>query len=125
MSAQRPRRVGSLRDPDPARCHCRFRRLGCGISSQLAPESPAFNELITIRKTGPLDVEALHRALTKVVARHEAWRTTLRTADGVPHQFVWEATEVDLPLTDLTDLAPEDAVHSSHRDRRRRHAASL
>ena len=44
--------------------------------SQLAPGSPACNELITIRKTGPLDMEALRRALTEVVARHEAWRTT-------------------------------------------------
>ena len=79
--------------------------------SQLAPDSPAYNELITIRKTGPLDVEALHCALTEVVARHEAWRTTFRTVDGVPHQFVGEPAQVDLPLIDLSDLGPEDAVH--------------
>jgi amino acid adenylation domain-containing protein len=79
--------------------------------SQLAPDSAAYNELITIRKTGPLDVEALRRALTEVVARHEAWRTTFRTVDGVPHQFVREPAEVDLTLTDLSDLGPEDAVH--------------
>ena len=79
--------------------------------SQLAPDSPAYNELITIRKTGPLDVEALRRALSEVVARHEAWRTTFRTVDGVPHQFVREPAEVDLTLTDLSDLGPEDAVH--------------
>jgi hypothetical protein len=30
---------------------------------QLAPDSPVYNELITIRKTGPLDAEALRRAL--------------------------------------------------------------
>ena len=79
--------------------------------SQLAPDAPAYNELITIRKTGPLDMEAVRRALTEVVARHEAWRTTFRTADGVPHQFVREPTEVDLPVTDLSELGPEDAVH--------------
>jgi amino acid adenylation domain-containing protein len=79
--------------------------------SQLAPDSPACNELIMIRKTGPLDMEALRRALTEVVARHEAWRTTFRTADGVPHQFVREPTEVDLPVTDLSELGPEGAVH--------------
>jgi amino acid adenylation domain-containing protein len=79
--------------------------------NQLAPDAPACNELITIRKTGPLDTEALRRALTEVVARHEAWRTTFRTADGVPHQFVGEPTEVDLPVTDLSELGPEDAVH--------------
>ena len=93
--------------------------------SQLAPDSPAYNELITIRKTGPLDVEALHCALTEVVARHEAWRTTFRTcrrcassirpgANGsrsAPHRFV----------------RPESRGRRSpgHRDRRRRLAASL
>ena len=79
--------------------------------SQLAPGSPAYNELVTIRKAGPLDVEALRRALTDVVARHEVWRTAFRTVDGVPHQFVRKPAEVDLPLIDLTHLSLEDAVH--------------
>ena len=79
--------------------------------SQLAPGSPAYNELVTIRKAGPLDVEALRRALTDVVARHEVWRTAFRTIDGVPHQFVRKPAEVDLPLIDLTHLSLEDAVH--------------
>ncbi len=78
--------------------------------SRLAPDSSACNEVITIRKTGPLDVEALRRAFTDVAARHEAWRTTFRTVAGVPHQFIWEPAAVDLPLTDLTDLDPENAV---------------
>jgi len=77
--------------------------------SQLAPDSPAYNELITIRKTGPLDVEALRRALTRVVSRHEAWRTTFDSVDGVPHQFVHEPIEIDLPLVDLSHLSTEAA----------------
>jgi hypothetical protein len=80
---------------------------GLWYVSQLAPDSPAYNELIMIRKTGPFEVEALRRALTEVVARHGAWRTTFKTVDGVPHQFVGEPAEVDLPLTDLSDLDPE------------------
>jgi hypothetical protein len=82
---------------------------GLWYLSQLAPDSPAFNELITIRKTGPLDVEALRCALVKVVARHEAWRTTFAAVDGVPHQFVHEPMEVDLPLVDLSYLSAEEA----------------
>jgi amino acid adenylation domain-containing protein len=77
--------------------------------SQLAPDSPVYNELITIRKTGPLDVEALRRAFTEVVRRHEAWRTTFRTVDGVPHQFVHEPIEIGLPLVDLSHLSTEEA----------------
>ncbi|OBF90840.1 hypothetical protein A5791_16070 [Mycobacterium sp. 852002-51163_SCH5372311] len=79
--------------------------------SRLALGSPAYNELITIRKAGPFDVEALRRALTDVVARHEVWRTTFQTIDGVPHQIVRKPTEVQLPLVDLTHLSLEDAVH--------------
>jgi amino acid adenylation domain-containing protein len=79
--------------------------------SRLAPDSPAYNDLITIRKVGPLDVEALRRALTDVVARHEVWRTAFRTLDGVPHQLVREPAEVELPLIDLTHLSHDDAVH--------------
>jgi amino acid adenylation domain-containing protein len=79
--------------------------------SQLAPDSPAYNELVTIRKAGPLDVEALRRAFTDVLARHEVLRTAFRTIDGVPHQFVRKPAEVDLPLIDLTHLSLEDAAH--------------
>ncbi|OBI05579.1 hypothetical protein A5679_13430 [Mycobacterium scrofulaceum] len=68
------------------------------------------HEVVTIRKTGPLDVEALRRALTEVVARHEAWRTTFTTVYGSPHQFVREPAEVELPLTDLSELSREDAL---------------
>ncbi|WP_428340890.1 non-ribosomal peptide synthetase [Mycobacterium sp.] len=77
---------------------------------QLAPDSPACNELVTMRKSGPLDVEALRRALSDVVARHEMWRTTIASVDGVPHQVVREPAEVELPLVDLTHLKLEDAV---------------
>ena len=78
--------------------------------SQLAPDSRAFNEVIEIRKTGALDVEALRRALSAVVARHEALRTTFDCVEGVAHQIVREPAEVDLPLSDLSDLGAQDAV---------------
>jgi amino acid adenylation domain-containing protein len=68
-----------------------------------------YNELVTIGKAGALDVEALRRALTEVVSRHEAWRTTFDRIDGVPHQFVQEPMEVDLPLEDLSHLSTEEA----------------
>ncbi|WP_428338376.1 non-ribosomal peptide synthetase [Mycobacterium sp.] len=80
---------------------------------RLAPDSPAFSETITIRKTGPLDVEALRCALTELVSRHEACRTTFAVVDGVPYQFVREPAYVDLPLTDLSELYPDDAVHQA------------
>jgi amino acid adenylation domain-containing protein len=77
---------------------------------QLVPDSPVCNEVFTIRKLGRLDIETLRRALTDVVARHAILRTVITDIDGVPHQFIWEPTEVDLAITDLTDLAFEDAI---------------
>jgi amino acid adenylation domain-containing protein len=76
---------------------------------QSAPDSAALNELIEIQKTGALDTEALRQALTEVINRHEAWRTTFDCIDGVPHQFVHGPKEVDLPLTDLSHLSAEQA----------------
>jgi amino acid adenylation domain-containing protein len=78
--------------------------------SQLAPDSPALNEVVEIRKTGPLDIAALRRALSEVVARHEVLRTTFGSVEGVPHQIVREPAEVDLPLSDLSDLGRQESI---------------
>jgi amino acid adenylation domain-containing protein len=81
--------------------------------SQLAPTSLAYNELLVIRKTGALDVDALRLALNEVVRRHEALRTTFVTVDGVPQQFVREPIEIDLPLVDLSQLRPDEAARQA------------
>ena len=78
--------------------------------SQLAPDARMLNEVVEIRKTGALDVDALRRALTEVVARHEALRTTFDLIEGVPHQIICEPTEVDLPISEFSDLETADAV---------------
>lgn len=83
--------------------------------SQLAPDSRVFSEVIEIRKTGALDVEALRRALSEVIARHEALRTTFDCIDSVPHQIVKAATEVELPLSDLSHRDFDDAVQHAVR----------
>jgi amino acid adenylation domain-containing protein len=81
--------------------------------SQLAPNSRTLHEVIEIRKTGALDTDALRRAVTEVIARHEALRTTFELIDGVPHQIVREPTEVDVPYCDYSDLDAADAVASA------------
>ena len=78
--------------------------------SQLAPNSRMLNEVVEIRKTGPLDVDALRRSLTEVVARHEALRTTFDVVEGVPHQIVRDPREVELPLSDFSDLDAAEAA---------------
>ncbi|WP_329128262.1 amino acid adenylation domain-containing protein [Streptomyces caniferus] len=61
-----------------------------------------------LRLRGPLDVEALRRALADLVERHESLRTVFDTVDGKGVQIIRPAAPVPLPLTDLGALpAPE------------------
>src|SRR5262245_32965626 len=55
---------------------------------QLAPASPLYNIAIPLRLSGELRVDALEKALTAVVARHESLRTRFINADGEPLQLV-------------------------------------
>jgi amino acid adenylation domain-containing protein len=72
--------------------------------SQLAPENPVYNEAASIRKEGPLDVDALTEAFNAIIQRHEIWRTTFTTESGRPQQVVQPARTVELPVIDLSSL---------------------
>ncbi|WP_158688758.1 non-ribosomal peptide synthetase [Streptomyces mobaraensis] len=55
---------------------------------QLAPDSVSYNMCDAYRVRGPLDLDALRRALRTLVERHETLRTAFVERDGVPHQVV-------------------------------------
>ncbi|MFC4044735.1 non-ribosomal peptide synthetase [Dactylosporangium siamense] len=76
---------------------------------RLAPTGTAYLTTAHTRLTGPLDVAALHAALTAVVHRHEVLRTVLRLHDGHPVQVVLPPGPVPLPVNDLTSLDPAAA----------------
>ncbi|MEO7331167.1 MAG: condensation domain-containing protein, partial [Minicystis sp.] len=75
--------------------------------AQLDPESASYNVPLGLRLTGALDAGLVARALTEIVNRHEVLRTTFDTVGEKPVQRIRAATEVSLPLTDLSDL-PEN-----------------
>ncbi|HEX3253018.1 MAG TPA: amino acid adenylation domain-containing protein, partial [Pyrinomonadaceae bacterium] len=78
---------------------------------QLEPGQSTYNIPAAVRLTGELDVVALERALSEVVRRHEALRTTFPTVDGLPVQRIAEASSLQLPLVDLSGMvAPETEV---------------
>src|SRR6185503_57496 len=54
----------------------------------LDPGSPAYAIPFTYHVAGRLDADALRRALTELVRRHEPLRTTLPAVDGVPVQRI-------------------------------------
>ena len=64
-----------------------------------------YNESITVKRSGPLDIAALEKSLAEVVRRHEIWRTTLDKIDGQPVQVIHPAAEnFHLPAVDLRHL---------------------
>ncbi len=77
--------------------------------NQLAPEAIAYNEMVTVRKSGALDADALRRAFTELVRRHHAWRTTFPLIDGEARQVVHAPPSFELTVLDLTHLEPEVA----------------
>ncbi|HEU5188160.1 MAG TPA: amino acid adenylation domain-containing protein [Methylomirabilota bacterium] len=78
------------------------------LVDRLRPGSPAYNMGKAFRLAGDFDLTALESALTAIVARHEALRTTFHETDGEPVQMVGPPRPVEVTYVDLTGL-PEDA----------------
>jgi amino acid adenylation domain-containing protein len=71
---------------------------------QLEPGNPFYNLPGAVRLRGTLDEDAFARALSEVVRRHEALRTTFPAIGGRPVQRVGAPGEVPLPRIDLSRL---------------------
>jgi amino acid adenylation domain-containing protein len=78
---------------------------------ELHPDSSATTVVHALRVQDPLPDDRLREALVRVVARHEALRTTFRqAADGTLMQYVADATPVDLPVIRVADEAEADTL---------------
>ena len=75
---------------------------------ELSPGMRSYNFQAAIRFEGRLDADALARALTELVRRHEIFRTVFVSVDGEPRQIVRDPWPVHLPVADLTSI--EDAA---------------
>ena len=84
---------------------------------QLQPVSALYNIPITLHLRGQLDSHALRRALTEIVARHEALRTCFPSQDGTAWQVILPALDL-LPLP-LAALPPDPSrpLHAQLVDR--------
>lgn len=78
------------------------------LHAQLAPDSALYNEPLTVRHRGALDVSALEQAFSEIVRRHEAWRTVFRLVKSEPVQEVLPPSLVALPEIDLCDLPMDE-----------------
>ena len=75
---------------------------------QLEPGNPYYNIHKAVRWKGPLDQEALGRALETILARHDALRTNFVAVDGTPFQVVDPSSALPLPVIDLRGLPPPE-----------------
>ena len=81
------------------------------LIDQLHPDSTFYNLLMALRLTGALDVDALRKTFSRLVARHESLRTSFALIDGEPMQMIQPARPCAIPLIDLSDLPePERSV---------------
>jgi amino acid adenylation domain-containing protein len=74
------------------------------IYEQMTPGTSAYHVPIARRVRGPLDADALERALNVVVARHEALRTAFVETDGEARQIVRDAAPAVIEGHDLRDV---------------------
>ena len=85
------------------------------IHSQFATEIPIYNDPITIYRYGAMDRTTLERALTEIVRRHEAWRTTFEWKGGDLIQVVQSPPEhIEIPYLDVSTV-PADAREEAAR----------
>jgi len=71
---------------------------------RLSPGMRSYQFQAAIRARGPLDVEALRRALGEIVRRHEIFRTVFREVDGRPRQLVQPPWLPGLPVIDAAGV---------------------
>ncbi|WP_203612481.1 non-ribosomal peptide synthetase [Amycolatopsis sp. SID8362] len=85
-------------------------QVGMWLADRMAPSSAEYLVPNAVRLRGPLDVDALAAALTKLVERHEILRTRFVEIDGEPKQVVDPAGPVPLPVTEIDSIEPFLAV---------------
>ncbi|MFF1745711.1 amino acid adenylation domain-containing protein [Streptomyces mirabilis] len=82
-----------------------YAQAGLWMVAELEQGASAYTVPLPVSLRGPLDTDALGAALSRVVARHEALRTTFTERDGELYQVIGAAARVPLPVRDLTGAA--------------------
>ena len=78
------------------------------LLDRIMPGLAAYNVPTLVRVGATLDDGLLKAALDAIVARHEILRTTIRLIDGVPAQEVSAHGEVELAVSDLRSVQPQE-----------------
>jgi thioesterase domain-containing protein len=82
---------------------------------QLEPNSAVYNLGFAYELKGPLDVDALEKALHTLTHRHDALRTSYVVIQGVPTRVIRPEVEVRFVRVDLSSISEADFSLESHR----------
>ncbi|MGH3187974.1 MAG: non-ribosomal peptide synthetase [Streptosporangiaceae bacterium] len=81
---------------------------GMWFLDQLSPGEPTFHIPYAVSLDGPLDADALQRALDAAVARHAGLRTSIVAVDGVPEQDIADTGTVVIERIELPETLDSD-----------------
>src|ERR1019366_1567601 len=91
---------------------------GLWYVQQLEPESPFYSIPLAIRFVGELNIDALQRAMSAIVVRHETLRSILLAGPDGPLVTVQEPKSIPLEVGDLCvepdALAALERILSEH-----------
>ena len=76
---------------------------------QMDRQNPAYNEALTIRLTGRLNIDILEQTINAIIQRHESLRTTFPMVEGKPIQKVAPSLKIKLLVVNLKDI-PQDQI---------------
>lgn len=94
--------------PRPARVPVSYAQRRLWVAEQLEREAAPYNLPYALRLRGPLDVDALDRALQALVARHDALRTRFGSLAGEPIQIVDAVVAAPLHIQEIHAAAEDD-----------------
>ncbi|MFF3653165.1 amino acid adenylation domain-containing protein [Streptomyces sp. NPDC002181] len=107
-----PRRAAGATAAGPRVFRPSVRQQGLWFLNRQQGPSSTYNVPTAVWLEGVLDAEALRRALSDVVARHETLRCVFELRDGDPHLRVLDPAEggVDLPVVPVADAEVADVL---------------
>ncbi|MCZ6821122.1 MAG: condensation domain-containing protein [Calditrichaeota bacterium] len=85
-----------------------FLQEGLWFLDQLDPGKATYNVPGATRLKGQLDKEALDKALSEIIRRHESLRTIFKQENGKPLQVIVPAQPLHLEVTNLEELSEEE-----------------
>ncbi|TRU24576.1 MAG: amino acid adenylation domain-containing protein [Microcystis aeruginosa Ma_QC_B_20070730_S2] len=74
---------------------------------QMDQQNSAYNEALTIRLTGSLNIDILEQTINAIIQRHESLRTTFPMVEGKPIQKISPSLKIKLLVVNLKDISQE------------------